>query len=61
MMNTTNTMDKNNLKMNLVNECFAKVKKDCFKYILLKKLKTKNLKKDKMLKSFFYPVSSDCK
>ena len=51
-------MDKNNLKMNLVNECFAKVKKDCFKYISTQETKTEKFKKkDKMLKSFLIPVS----
>ena len=44
--------------MNLVNECFAKVKKDCFKYISTQETKNEKFKKkDKMLKSFLIPVS----
>ena len=44
--------------MNLVNECFAKVKKECFKYISTQETKTEKFKKkDKMLKSFLIPVS----
>ena len=31
--------------MNLVNECFAKVKKDCFKYISTQETKNEKLKK----------------
>ena len=44
--------------MQQVNECFKKVKKDCFKYILsqeTKKYKFKN--KERMIKSFLIPVS----
>ena len=44
--------------MNLVNECFFKVKKDCFKYISSQETKTEKFKnKDKMIKSFLIPVS----
>ena len=44
--------------MNLVNECFAMVKKDCFKYISTQETKNEKFKKkDKMLKSFLIPVS----
>ena len=43
--------------MNLVNECFFKVKKDCFKYISSQETKTEKFKnKDKMIKSFLIPV-----
>ena len=44
--------------MQEVNDCFSKVKKDCFKYISsqeTKKYKFKN--KEKMIKSFLIPVS----
>ena len=43
--------------MNLVNECFFKVKKDCFKYISSQETKTEKFKnKDKMVKSFLIPA-----
>ena len=44
--------------MQQVNECFKKVKKDCFEFISsqeTKKYKFKN--KEKMIKSFLIPVS----
>ena len=43
--------------MNLVNECFFKVKKDCLKYISSQETKAeKFINKDKMIKSFLIPV-----
>ena len=36
-----------------VNDCFSKVKKDCFKYISSQETKTEKFKnKDRMIKSF---------
>jgi len=44
--------------MKSVNECFDKVKKDCFKFILSQETKRDKFKnKDKMIKSFLIPVS----
>jgi len=43
--------------MELVNECFVKVKKDCFKYIKSQETKTNKFKnKDRMLKSYLIPT-----
>jgi len=43
--------------MILVNECFSKVKKDCFKYISSQETRTEKFKnKEKMIKSFLIPV-----
>jgi len=40
-----------------VNECFSKVKKECFKYISSQETRTEKFKnKDKMIKSFLIPV-----
>ena len=44
--------------MQQVNECFVKVKKDCFKFISSQETKRYKFKnKDKMIKSFLIPVS----
>jgi D-glycerate 3-kinase len=44
--------------MHQVNDCFSKVKKDCFKYILSQETKKDKFKnKDRMIKSFLIPVS----
>ena len=44
--------------MRLVNECFIKVKKDCFKFISSQETKKDKFKnKDKMIKSFLIPIS----
>jgi len=44
--------------MQEVNDCFNKVKKDCFKYILSQETKKDKFKnKEKMIKSFLIPVS----
>jgi len=44
--------------MQQVNECFVKVKKDCFKFISSQETKRDKFKnKDKMIKSFLIPVS----
>ena len=44
--------------MQQVNECFNKVKKDCFKFISSQETKRDKFKnKDKMVKSFLIPVS----
>ena len=44
--------------MQQFNECFAKIKKDCFKYISSQETKKDRFKnKDKMIKSFLIPVS----
>jgi len=44
--------------MQQVNECFIKVKKDCFKFISSQETKRDKFKnKDKMIKSFLIPVS----
>ena len=44
--------------MQKVNDCFNKVKKDCFKFILSQETnKDKFKNKDKMIKSFLIPVS----
>jgi D-glycerate 3-kinase len=44
--------------MQEVNECFNKVKKDCFKFILSQETKKDKFKnKDRMIKSFLIPVS----
>jgi D-glycerate 3-kinase len=44
--------------MQEVNNCFAKVKKDCFKFISSQETKKDKFKnKDKMIKSFLIPVS----
>ena len=43
--------------MNLVNECYAKVKNNCFKYIKSQETNTNKFKnKDKMLKSYLIPL-----
>jgi D-glycerate 3-kinase len=44
--------------MQFVNECFVKVKKDCFKFISSQETKKDRFKnKDKMIKSFLIPAS----
>ena len=44
--------------MQQVNDCFIKVKKDCFKFITSQETKRDKFKnKDKMIKSFLIPVS----
>jgi D-glycerate 3-kinase len=44
--------------MQQVNDCFTKVKKDCFKFILTQEIKKDKFKnKEKMIKSFLIPVS----
>jgi D-glycerate 3-kinase len=44
--------------MQQVNECFAKVKKECFKFISSQETKKDKFKnKDKMIKSFLIPIS----
>jgi len=44
--------------MQKVNDCFAKVKKDCFKFISSQETKKDKFKnKEKMIKSFLIPVS----
>ena len=44
--------------MQEVNDCFNKVKKDCFKFISSQETKMDKFKnKDKMIKSFLIPVS----
>ena len=43
--------------MNLVNDCFFKVKKDCYKFISSEETKKEKFKnKDKMIKSYLIPV-----
>jgi len=44
--------------MKQVNDCFSKVKKDCFKFISLQETKKDKFKnKEKMIKSFLIPIS----
>ena len=44
--------------MTAVNECFDKIKSDCFKYIKSQETNTEKFKnKDKMIKSFLIPAS----
>ena len=44
--------------MNQTNDCFSKVKKDCFKFITSQETKRDKFKnKNKMIKSFLIPVS----
>jgi D-glycerate 3-kinase len=44
--------------MQEVNDCFSKVKKDCFKFILSQETKKDKFNnKDKMIKSFLIPIS----
>ena len=44
--------------MQQVNDCFSKVKKDCFKFISLQETKKDKFKnKEKMIKSFLIPIS----
>ena len=44
--------------MQSVNECFSRVKKDCFKFISSQETKTDKFKnKEKMIKSFLIPIS----
>ena len=44
--------------MQKVNDCFSKVKKDCFKFISSQETKEDKFKnKEKMIKSFLIPVS----
>ena len=44
--------------MQSVNECFHKVKNDCFKYIYSQETKTEKFKnKEKMLRSYLIPLS----
>ena len=43
--------------MNKIDNCFDKVKKDCFKFIRLQEIKTEKFSnKDKMLKTFLIPM-----
>jgi len=44
--------------MQKINDCFLKVKKDCFRFISSQETKKDKFKnKDKMIKSFLIPVS----
>ena len=44
--------------MQQVNDCFTKVKKDCFKFISSQETKKDKFKnKDRMIKSFLIPIS----
>ena len=44
--------------MQSVNECFSRVKKDCFKFISSQETKNDKFKnKEKMIKSFLIPIS----
>ena len=44
--------------MQQINECFSKVKKDCFKFIKSQETKKDKFKnKERMLKSYLIPVS----
>ena len=44
--------------MQKINDCFNKIKKDCFRFILSQETKKDKFKnKDKMIKSFLIPVS----
>ena len=44
--------------MQHVNECFKKVKKDCFKFITSQETKIDKFKnKERMIKSFLIPIS----
>jgi len=44
--------------MKQINDCFYKVKKDCFKFILSQEIKTDKFKnKERMIKSFLIPIS----
>ena len=48
---------KNKDSMKLANECFSKVKKDCFKFIKSQETKTDKFKnKERMIKSFLIPL-----
>ena len=48
---------KNKKSMKLANECFSKVKKDCFKFIKSQETKTDKFKnKERMIKSFLIPL-----
>ena len=43
--------------MKITDECFGKVKKDCFKFIKAQETSTEKFKgKEKMLKSFLIPL-----
>ena len=43
--------------MKITDECFGKVKKDCFKFIKSQETSTEKFKgKEKMLKSFLIPL-----
>ena len=43
--------------MKVTEECFTKVKKDCFKFIKLQETSTEKFaNKDRMLKSFLIPI-----
>ena len=49
---------KNNFYMHPIDECYKKVKNDCFKFINLQETKTNKFKnKNKMLKSYLIPLS----
>ena len=44
--------------MQRINDCFIKVKKDCFKFISSQETKRDKFKnKEKMIKSFLIPIS----
>ena len=44
--------------MNPIDECYKKVKKDCFKFINLQETRTNKFKnRNKMLKSYLIPLS----
>ena len=58
MMVKTILLIKNNFLCKQVNDCFNKVKKDCFKFISSQETKKDKFKnKDRMIKSFLIPVS----
>ena len=43
--------------MQQINDCFSKVKKDCFKFILSQETKKDKFRnKERMIKSFLIPV-----
>ena len=58
MVKTIQWIKKNNKSMKVTEECFGKVKKDCFKFIKSQETsKEKFANKEGMLKSFLIPMS----
>ena len=50
-------INKNKRSMKSINECFGKVKKDCFNFIKSQETKTDKFKnKERMIKSFLIPL-----